>query len=255
MALPPTEPAPACDAAPPPDRPLVSMLLIAYHQQATVAEAIAGALAQTYSPLEILVSDDASGDGTWAAMQAAVAGYTGPHRVVLNRNPHNLGIGAHLSMLAARAQGELLFVAAGDDVSLPERCERCVAAWLAEGRRRDLIACPAAGCRRRRPAAGPAAAQPAVGMARRRRLGAPAAARGRRGPGLDTPAGRPLRPAAARHRGGRPGDGVPRHRHGGRGDARRTVGALPPRRASRAAAARCTPARSHSAWHRTRGTA
>ena len=142
MALPPTEPAPACDAAPPPDRPLVSMLLIAYHQQATVAEAIAGALAQTYSPLEILVSDDASGDGTWAAMQAAVAGYTGPHRVVLNRNPHNLGIGAHLSMLAARARGELLFVAAGDDVSLPERCERCVAAWLAEGRRRDLIACP-----------------------------------------------------------------------------------------------------------------
>lgn len=137
----------ASDPDPPTDgatteRPLVSMLLIGYRQEATIAEAIAGALAQTYSPLEVLVSDDASDDGTWAAMQAAVAGYTGPHRVVLNRNPRNLGIGAHLSLLAARAQGELLFVAAGDDVSLPERCTHCVAAWFAANRRPDLIACP-----------------------------------------------------------------------------------------------------------------
>ena len=52
-------------------------------------------------------------------MQAAVAGYRGPHRIVLNRNPANLGIGAHLSQLVAMSRGELLFVAAGDDVSLP----------------------------------------------------------------------------------------------------------------------------------------
>ena len=121
-------------------RPLVSVLLIAYRQADTVGAAIAGALAQTYEPLEILASDDASGDGTWEAMQRAVAGYTGPHRVVLNRNEHNLGIGAHLGALAQRAQGELLVVAAGDDVSLPQRCEQLVGAWLAQGRRPDLLA-------------------------------------------------------------------------------------------------------------------
>lgn len=125
---------------PMPDRPLVSMLLIAYRQADTVGEAVAAALAQTYSPLEIIVSDDASGDGTWDAIEAALAGYAGPHRIVRNRNPHNLGIGAHLSHLASLAQGELLFVAAGDDRSLPERCARTVEAWLAHGRRPDLIA-------------------------------------------------------------------------------------------------------------------
>ena len=57
------------------NRPLASMLLIAYNQQFTIADAIRGALAQTYSPLEIVVSDDASNDTTLAAMQAALAGY------------------------------------------------------------------------------------------------------------------------------------------------------------------------------------
>ena len=120
--------------------PLVSMLLIAYRQAGSVSAAIAGALAQSYSPLEIVISDDASDDGTWAAIEAAVAGYAGPHRLVLNRNPLNLGIGAHLSQLVALSNGALLFVTAGDDVSLPQRCARTVEAWLAQGRRPDLIA-------------------------------------------------------------------------------------------------------------------
>ena len=124
------------------EAPLASLLLIAYQQQNTVAEAVAGALAQTYSPLEIILSDDASDDGTFAAMQAAVADYTGPHQIVLNRNPHNLGIGAHLSHLVGLSKGELLFVAAGDDVSLPQRCERVMQAWHASGQRLDLIAAP-----------------------------------------------------------------------------------------------------------------
>jgi len=136
-----SEAAPApVDAGTAPQRPLVSMLLIGYRQPTTIAAAIRGALAQTYQPLEIIVSDDASGDGTYAAMQAALAGYDGPHAVRLNRNPRNLGIGAHLSRLVELAHGELLFVAAGDDVSLPQRCERVVAAWLAHERRPDLIA-------------------------------------------------------------------------------------------------------------------
>ena len=123
-----------------PARPLVSLLLIAYRQADTVGAAIAGALAQTYSPLQILVSDDASDDGTWAAIQAALAGYSGAHQIVLNHNPENLGIGAHLSRLVALSAGELLLVAAGDDVSLPQRAARTVQAWLAHGRRPDLMA-------------------------------------------------------------------------------------------------------------------
>ena len=122
--------------------PLATVLLIAYQQQGTVAAAVAGTLSQTWSPLEIILSDDASNDGSFAAMQAAVAGYSGPHTIVLNRNPQNLGIGAHLSHLVSLSHGEMLFVAAGDDVSLPQRCERVMQAWLATDKRLDLIAAP-----------------------------------------------------------------------------------------------------------------
>ncbi|HWH81512.1 MAG TPA: glycosyltransferase [Burkholderiaceae bacterium] len=122
------------------DAPLVSVLLMAYQQQATIADAIRGALAQTYSPLEIVISDDASSDATWAEIERAVAGYAGPHLLVLNRNAANLGIGAHLNHLVALSHGELLVVAAGDDVSLPQRCARLVDAWRAADRKPDLIA-------------------------------------------------------------------------------------------------------------------
>jgi glycosyltransferase involved in cell wall biosynthesis len=121
---------------------LVSMLLIAYNQEGTVEAAIDAALAQDYSPLEIVVSDDASSDRTFELMQRRLAGYAGPHRVVLNRNERNLGIGAHLSRAAALSSGELLVIAAGDDVSLPHRCSRTAQAWVAAGRRPDLIAAP-----------------------------------------------------------------------------------------------------------------
>lgn len=121
-------------------RPLVSILLITYRQRDTVGDALRGALAQTWQPLEIIASDDASGDGTWEALCAAAEAYAGPHRLRLNRNDRNLGIGAHLSRLAQMARGELLVVAAGDDVSLPQRVQRIVEAWLAHDRRPDLIA-------------------------------------------------------------------------------------------------------------------
>ncbi len=137
---PPLPSSPAASTASAPQRPLASMLLIAYNQQQQIADAVKGALAQTYEPLEIIISDDASRDSTFAAIQAAVAGYEGPHRVVVRRNEANQGISAHLSQLAQMANGELLFVAAGDDISAPDRCERVVDFWLAHDRRPDLIA-------------------------------------------------------------------------------------------------------------------
>ena len=123
-----------------PGTPLASFLLITFNQQETVADAIRGALAQTWAPLEILISDDASADDTFAVAEQCVRDYRGPHTVRLYRNEKNLGISAHLSTLAARASGEMLFIAAGDDISKPERVERVMRVWLDSGRRYDLIA-------------------------------------------------------------------------------------------------------------------
>nr|WP_248321759.1 glycosyltransferase [Caballeronia sp. Sq4a] len=120
--------------------PLASLLLITFRQEDTIADAIRGALEQTWSPLEILISDDASPDATFAIAQRCVNAYRGPHTVRLFRNEVNLGISAHLSALAARASGEMLFIAAGDDISKPERVERVMRVWLDSGKRWDLIA-------------------------------------------------------------------------------------------------------------------
>lgn len=123
-----------------PPSPLVSVLLIAYKQQDVVADAVRGVLAQTYTPLEILISDDCSPDRTFEVIEGVVRTYTGPHRVVINRNERNVGITAHLSKLVRLSRGELIFVAAGDDISAPDRCRRVVETWLAQDRKPDLIA-------------------------------------------------------------------------------------------------------------------
>ncbi|WP_449371506.1 glycosyltransferase family 2 protein [Thiomonas sp.] len=121
-------------------RPLVSLLLACYRQADVVGHAVRAALAQTYSPLEILISDDASPDATFERIEQAAQGYRGPHRITVRRNRENLGISAHFSQLAQLAQGELLIVAAGDDISEPQRGERLVAHWLSHGKKPDLIA-------------------------------------------------------------------------------------------------------------------
>ncbi|MCL1635727.1 glycosyltransferase [Luteimonas sp. SX5] len=100
--------------------PAVTILVIAYRMPHTVAEAVRSALAQTL-PCEIIVSDDSSGDGTFAAAQEAVRGYDGPHRVSVRSTQRNLGLCAHLMELAAIAGGEILVFQSGDDVAYPHR--------------------------------------------------------------------------------------------------------------------------------------
>lgn len=115
------------------NRPLVTFALFAYNQEKYIGEAIKGALSQTYTPLEIIISDDCSSDNTWEVVKREVANYTGPHRLVLNKNKINLGIGAHVNYVTRLAQGELIVAAAGDDISLPERVERIFHAYESAG--------------------------------------------------------------------------------------------------------------------------
>jgi glycosyltransferase involved in cell wall biosynthesis len=118
-----------------PERPLVTHFLYGYRQERTIRAAIEGVFAQTYQPLEIVLSDDCSPDGTFRIMQEMAEAYSGPHRIVLNRNPTNLGIGRHVERIMELSSGSFVVESGGDDISLPERAERLVAAWLASGRR------------------------------------------------------------------------------------------------------------------------
>jgi glycosyltransferase involved in cell wall biosynthesis len=115
------------------DTPLASFTLCSYQQSAFVREAVRGALAQTYSPLEILIYDDASTDGTWEIIQEEVAGYDGPHSVVLHQNKTNLGSRANHLATLNDSKGLFVVLADGDDVSHPDRTSRTVDAFVRRG--------------------------------------------------------------------------------------------------------------------------
>lgn len=116
------------------ENPLVTFVVLAYNQERYICEALKGAFAQTYSPLEIVLSDDCSTDNTYEIMVREAAAYKGSHRVVLNRNSENLNIGHHINKIGRIASGELIVLAAGDDISAPVRTEKLVKHWLEIGR-------------------------------------------------------------------------------------------------------------------------
>lgn len=121
------------------DKPLISLVVVCYNQAAFIREAVESALAQTYSPLEVIVIDDCSKDASFSIAQEVLARYQGPHRAQLCRNPKNLGIGGNINRAMELCRGELIVGAAGDDISLPTRVEVTVQAWEQSGRRATSI--------------------------------------------------------------------------------------------------------------------
>ena len=104
------------------DMPRFSFLLISYNQENYIEEALQSAFDQDYQNLEIVVCDDCSQDRTFELASRMVEAYRGPHRVILHRNERNLGIGANFQQAYELSTGDWLFMAAGDDISLPNRC-------------------------------------------------------------------------------------------------------------------------------------
>ncbi len=105
-------------------KPLISFILLTYNQEDFVRDALDGALSQTYSPLEIIISDDGSKDHTSKVIEEYITDYHGPHKVIFNRNEKNVGIAQNVNRAMSLASGEYFILAAGDDKSLPERAQR-----------------------------------------------------------------------------------------------------------------------------------
>jgi glycosyltransferase involved in cell wall biosynthesis len=116
-------------------KPLLTFAVGAYNQERFVREAVESAFAQTYSPLEIVLSDDCSRDRTFEIMREMAAAYRGPHQIVLNQNPVRKSIGGHVNRVVEISHGELILSAAGDDISLPNRVDLVYQAWEAAERR------------------------------------------------------------------------------------------------------------------------
>ncbi len=122
------------------NKPRVSLILFSYNQKNTILEAAKSCLSQDYlGELEILFSDDSSTDNTFDIIQNLKNEYLGKHHLFTHKNITNLGIGAHYNQAIAMTSGELIFTAAGDDISAPNRISSIVRAWLDDGKKTDLI--------------------------------------------------------------------------------------------------------------------
>ncbi|WP_415234432.1 glycosyltransferase family 2 protein [Pseudorhodobacter sp.] len=115
-----------------------SYCLLTYNQSKTVAAAVKSALDQDCAAMQIVISDDCSKDDTFSIIQQTVAGYAGPHHVVLNRNQRNLGLAGNIDIVHGLSAGDVIIAAAGDDTSHPSRSRQIMRAFETDD---CLLAC------------------------------------------------------------------------------------------------------------------
>lgn len=94
---------------------------------------MASLLAQTLESIEVIVVDNASGDGSDAALEARFAG-----RVTLIRNSRNLGFGAGNNVGVRAARGRFILLLNNDAEAAPTLVEELVRA--ADGERVGMVA-------------------------------------------------------------------------------------------------------------------
>jgi Glycosyl transferase family 2 len=96
--------------------PTFSVVIAAHNAAGSIAEAVESALAQTLPPLDLIVSDDGSLDGT----EEALASYQA--RITYVRRGHG-GVAAARNAALELARGEFFAVLDADDCYLPDRLE------------------------------------------------------------------------------------------------------------------------------------
>ena len=112
------------------EAPKVTIFLFAYNQEDFIEAACRSVLSQDYeASMEIIFSDDCSQDDTFEIMTAIAESYEGIHTLILNRNSKNQGLINHVNLSYKLSTGDLIFAAAGDDISLPSRVTENVKAY------------------------------------------------------------------------------------------------------------------------------
>lgn len=103
---------------------LLSVGLAVHNGENYLDEAIRSILAQTFTDFELIISDNASTDGTAAICQRYAAT---DQRIRYHRNPENIGGANNENLTFRMARGKYFRLAAHDDVCEPRLFERCMA--------------------------------------------------------------------------------------------------------------------------------
>jgi len=117
----------------------VTLCIFCHNQKPFARAALASAFNQDYPGLEIVITDDKSTDGTEVLVEELVRAYRGPHRVIFQKNPVNVGLVESINRAMAVATGEFMVIAAADDISHPSRCRTLVEGWLRHDRKIHLV--------------------------------------------------------------------------------------------------------------------
>lgn len=102
-------------------QPLVSFVMLTYNQEQFVFDAIEGVLSQDYPNIELIISDDASTDGTCDLIRTYLSENETKFPVTFIVNKHNKGIVGNFLGAIKECRGDFIAAAAGDDISLPNR--------------------------------------------------------------------------------------------------------------------------------------
>ncbi len=104
--------------------PRLTIGLPVYNGENYLAESIDALLAQSYTDFELVISDNASTDGTEEICRKYAAG---DDRIRYVKQPVNIGAAPNHNFLVDEARGELFKWAAHDDLFAPRLVESCVA--------------------------------------------------------------------------------------------------------------------------------
>ena len=100
----------------------VALVLCTYNGVKWVTTQVESLLGQTDCPAEVLLSDDASTDETWPALQVLGDRLRGRGSVVsLHRNAANMGYVSHFADALVRATGDVIFLCDQDDIWHPDK--------------------------------------------------------------------------------------------------------------------------------------
>ena len=107
--------------------PLVSMVVITYNSAETVLETLESIKNQTYSNLELIITDDCSSDKTVDICKAWInENISRFKRVEMVTSPINTGVSANINRGMFKAQGKWIKGSAGDDLLIPSAVEEFV---------------------------------------------------------------------------------------------------------------------------------
>lgn len=105
-------------------KPLISVALFCYQHEEFIEDALSSILNQSYSPLEVIINDDASTDGSYEKIVSLVNNYRGDKVITINQNTTNKGFANSVNhVFGDLCNGEWIVTAAGDDISLSNRVE------------------------------------------------------------------------------------------------------------------------------------